>query len=241
MNIDRRHLWKEAFGDTDEFLDIFSATAYAHERSNSIEIDGKTVAALYWLDCQYGEKKIAYIYAVATAKAHRGQGLCRRLMEDTHRLLREQGYAGAMLVPGNKGLVNMYAGMGYEPCTRIGQLSVTAAGYIECMPIDKSEYAVLRRQFLPQGGVIQEGENLDFLERQAQFYRGSDFVLAARKEGEVLIGLELLGNPETASAIVGALGCKTGEFRIPNGNIPFAMGLFFEEMPKPAYFGFAFD
>ncbi len=241
MNINRRNLWKEAFGDTDEFLDIFSATAYADERSNGIEINGKTVAALYWFDCEYKEKKIAYIYAVATAKAHRGQGLCHRLMNDTHRLLREQGYAGAMLVPGNRDLVDLYADMGYEPCTRVGQLSVTAEGSTECMPIDKCGYAVLRRQFLPQGGVMQEGENLDFLERQAAFYRGNDFVLAARKEGEKLIGMELLGNTETAAAIVGALGCKTGEFRIPNGNIPFAMGFFFEEMTKPTYFGLAFD
>ena len=89
--------------------------------------------------------------------------------------------------------------------------------------------------------MIQEGENLAFLEKQAQFYRGDDFVLAARKEGDRLSGLELLGNTERAAAIVGALGSASGEFRVPNGNTPFAMGLFFEEMPKPSYFGLAFD
>lgn len=241
MNIDRRNLWKEAFGDTDEFLDIFSATAYADARTNAIEKDGKTVASLYWFDCEYQGKKLAYIYAVATAKAHRGQGLCHRLMEDTHRLLKERGYAGAMLVPGNRELVNLYAGMGYEPCTRIGQISAKAQGTAECMPIDKREYADLRRRYLPPDGVIQEGENLDFLERQAQFYRGDDFVLASRREEDNLIGMELLGNEKKASAIVSSLGCTRGEFRIPNGNIPFAMGLFFESISKPSYFGFAFD
>lgn len=241
MNIDRRYLWKEAFGDSDAFLDIFSATAYANERTNCIEIDGKTVAALYWFDCEYAEKKIAYIYAVATAKAHRGQGLCHRLMEHTHRRLQAQGYAGALLVPGSRELVRLYADMGYEPCTCVGQLAVNAEGVTDCVPIDKREYATLRRQRLPQGGVIQEGENLDFLERQAKFYRGNDFVLAARKEGEKLVGLELLGNTKTVSAIVGALGCASGEFRVPNGNTPFAMSLFFEEMSKPSYFGLAFD
>ncbi len=241
MNIDRRNLWKEAFGDTDEFLDAFSATAYASERTNSIELDGKTVAALYWFDCEYRGKKIAYIYAVATAKAHRGQGLCHRLMNDTHRRLRESGYAGAVLVPGSQELVNLYADMGYEPCTHIGQLSVTAEGTTDCISIDKKEYAIRRHRLLPQGGIIQEGENLDFLEKQAQFYRGHDFVLAARQEGNQLIGLELLGHAEKASAIVGTLGCTSGRFRVPNGNIPFAMGLFFEPMPKPSYFGLAFD
>ena len=241
MNIDRRNLWKEAFGDTDEFLDAFSATAYADARTNAIEKDGKTVAALYWFDCEYQGKKLAYIYAVATAKAHRGQGLCHRLMKNTHRLLKERGYAGAMLVPGSRELVNLYADMGYASCTRIGQLSVAAQGKTDCISIDKRGYALLRRQYLPQKGVVQEGENLDFLERQAQFYRGDDFVLGARKEGNRLVGMELLGNAEKASAIVGTLGCSVGEFRIPNGNNPFAMGLFFEEISKPSYFGFAFD
>ena len=241
MNIDRRALWQEAFGDTDAFLDGFSATAYAPERSKSIEINGKTVAALYWFDCRYGEEKLAYLYAVATAKSHRGQGLCHRLMQDTHRHLQENDYAGALLVPGNRELVNLYADMGYTPCTAIGQMSVQAQGKTECTLIDKREYAAVRRQWLPQGGVIQEGENLDFLETQAQFYRGDDFVLAARKEENRLIGLELLGNTAKAAAIVGTMDCKNGEFRIPCGDIPFAMGLFFKEMPIPSYFGLAFD
>ena len=241
MNIDRRNLWQEAFGDTDAFLDGFSATAYAPERSKSIEINGKTVAALYWFDCRYGEEKLAYLYAVATAKSHRGQGLCHRLMRETHRHLQENGYAGVLLVPGNRELVNLYADMGYTPCTAIGQMSVQAQGKTECTLIDKREYAAVRRQLLPLGGVIQEGENLDFLEAQAQFYRGDDFVLVARKEGELLIGVELLGNTAKAAAIVGSLGCKTGEFRVPSGDVPFAMALFFKQVPKPSDFGLAFD
>ena len=36
-------------------------------------------------------------------------------------------------------------------------------------------------QFLPQGGVVQEGANLDFLEKQARFFAGHDFLLAARE------------------------------------------------------------
>ena len=241
MNIDCRNLWKEAFGDTDEFLDVFSATAYSAQRTNRVEIDGKTVAALYWFDCEYKGKKIAYIYAVATAEAYRGQGLCHKLMRKTHRLLQEKGYAGTMLVPGGQDLATLYADMGYVPCTCIGNVSVSARGGTDCVPIDKREYAMLRRQMLPPCAVIQEGENLDFLEKQAQFYCGDGFVLAARKEGNKLIGLELLGDTEKAAAIVGSLGCALGEFRVPNGNIPFAMGLFFEPMPKPVYFGLVFD
>lgn len=241
MNIDRRRLWREAFGDTDEFLDLFSSTAYAPERSRTVTVDGNLAAALYWFDCAYDGKKIAYIYAVATAKDYRRQGLCHRLMEDTHRHLKEQGYAGAILVPGSKALFDLYEGMGYVTCSSISTISCRAQGVSECREVSKAEYAMLRRQFLPPGGVTQEGANLDFLEQQAQFYTGPGFLLAARKEARCLYGLELLGDISVAPAIVAELDCRTGEFRTPGAELPFAMYYLLRDDTAPNYFGFAFD
>ncbi len=241
MTIDRRRLWQEAFGDTDAFLDLFSSTAYAPQRSRTVTVDGHLAAALYWFDCSYNGKKIAYIYAVATAKAYRRQGLCHRLMEDTHRHLTEQGYAGAILVPGSKALFALYAGMGYTTCSAMQTICCQAQGKSECREIGKTEYAALRRQMLPPGGVVQEGANLDFLEKQAQFYAGPGFLLAARTEGERLHGLELLGDVQALPAIVAALGCKTGESRTSGNEQPFAMYYPLRDDTAPTYFGFAFD
>ncbi len=241
MNIDRRRLWQEAFGDTDAFLDLFSSTAYASHRSRTLTVDGNLAAALYWLDCSYCDKKIAYIYAVATAKAYRRQGLCHRLMEDTHLQLKDQGYAGAILVPGSKALFELYTGMGYTICSYVRTLCCQAQGTIECREIGKTEYAVMRRQMLPPGGVVQEGENLDFLEKQAQFYAGPGFLLAARKEGVCLHGLELLGDTSAAPAIAATLGCETGKFRTSGSEQPFAMYYPLRDDAVPTYFGFAFD
>lgn len=241
MNIDQRRLWQEAFGDSDEFLDAFAATAYAPERCRTLIVDGNLAAVLYWFDCVYDGKQIAYIYAVATAKAYRRQGLCHRLMEDTHRHLKKMGYAGAILVPGSKALFDLYEGMGYVTCSYISTISCRAQGVSECREVGKAEYAMLRRQFLPPGGVTQEGANLDFLERQAQFYTGSGFLLAARKEGQCLYGLELLGDISVASAIVAALGCQSGEFRTCGTDRPFAMYYPLRDDTVPTYFGFAFD
>ena len=70
-----RALWQEAFGDSDEYLDIFFGTAFSPNRCRCVAIEGKVVAALYWLDCACRGRKLAYIYAVATAKTHRGQGI----------------------------------------------------------------------------------------------------------------------------------------------------------------------
>ena len=55
-----RILWKEAFGDSDNFLDIFYSTAFSPERCLCATIGCELAAMAYWFDCE----DYAYIYAV---------------------------------------------------------------------------------------------------------------------------------------------------------------------------------
>lgn len=239
-----RNLWHEAFGDTEEFLNDFFSTAFCTERCFCVIADGEMAAALYWFDCLYSERPIAYIYAVATAKAYRGQGVCHKLMEHTHRYLAELGYEGAILVPGSNELFRFYEGMGYKTCSYIRKFNCTnEADEAQLRRVDKTEYAKLRRQWIASRGVIQENENLDFFETQAEFYAGESFLLAARGEADMLYGVEILGDESAAAGIVKALGYKEGSFRAPGNDIPFAMYLPLEKSKNvfPAYFGLAFD
>ena len=87
-----RALWQEAFGDTDAFLDAFYHTAFCPERSRCVMVEGKVVAAVYWFPCSCDGRKVAYIYALATAKAHQGHGYGRKLMSAVRELLAEQGF-----------------------------------------------------------------------------------------------------------------------------------------------------
>ncbi len=241
---DLLELWKEAFGDSDEFVKTFFSTAFSPKRSRRISLDGITAAALYWFDCTYNGKRIAYVYAVATAKAYRGQGLCHILMNDTHTMLKSQGYTGAILVPGSKELFDFYHRMGYKTCAYVNEIKYKKSERkVKISKIGKEEYAKLRRQHLPEGGVLQEGENLDFLERYASFYAGRDFVLATLEEKDIMHGIELLGNVSSAPDIVGTLGYKSGNFRAPGKETPFAMYYPFEKNKSapPTYFGLAFD
>lgn len=240
----RRALWREAFGDSDAFLDTFWRTAYSPDRCRCVTAGEDVAAALYWFDCLHGGEPIAYLYAVATASVYRGQGLCHRLMEDTHRHLAAQGYAGVMLVPGDAGLYRFYAGMGYRTCTHLRTLSCHAeAGESNVHRVDPQEYAALRRGLLPRGGVVQEGANLDFLATQTSLYAGDGFLLAARVRGEELYGLEWLGDLSHAPAVTHALGCRRGILRTPGGTVPFAMylPLRMSAPPPPDYFGLAHD
>ena len=236
-------LWKEVFGEYNGFWELFLDTAFQPDHCRCITENGKVTAGLYWFDCSCGQDKIAYIYAVVTDPAHRGRGLCRKLMANVHDLLAQQGYNSVMLVPADEGLREMYCKMGYETCTSISEISCTAADLaVEIRNVSPEEYAALRRKLLPESGVLQEGNNLTFLAAQTQLFAGEDFLLAAWLEEDTLHGTELLGNTSAAPGILRALGCKNGKFQIPGNEKAFAMiHKLHETAVMPKYFGFSFD
>lgn len=236
-------LWKDVFGEHNGFWEMFLETAFLPEHCRCMESEGQITSALYWFDCTVETCRLAYVYAVVTHPEYRGQGLCRKLMENTHAHLLSLGYDGVVLVPEKESLRQMYGKMGYETCSWVSEFSCgTAEDSISLRAIGAEEYAKLRREFLPEGGVVQEKENLVFLARQAEFYTGTDFLLAAYREDSVLHGLEFLGNRDIAPAIVKALNCDRGSFRAPGTDMAFAM---FHPLTanctRPGYFGFAFD
>lgn len=237
-----RQLWKQAFGDSDAFLDAFFEVGFAPQRSRCVFSQGLPVAMLYWFDCSCRGEKLAYLYAVATDAAFRGQGLCHRLMADTHAHLERLGYAGTVLVPGNEGLFRLYAGMGYEAFGGLNDFSCEAPACATALRrLTPEEYAGLRRKYLPEGGVEQEGPLLDFLGRHAGFYAGEDFLLAAYQEADILTVPELLGNAAAAPNIIAALRAKRGNFRTPGTGRKFAMYRALIKIKAPAYFGLALD
>lgn len=238
-----RQLWQQAFGDTENTLDAFYATGFSPDRCNYLLEDNRPVSVLYWFDCTLQGHKLAYIYAVATAESHRGQGLAHRLMADTHTLLKTRGYAGAILVPGNAGLFSLYRHMGYRTVSSVTEFSSPwGQAPAPLREIDAARYAQLRKTYLPANGVVQEGATLEFLSTQVAFYEGTDFLLAACADGDTLLVQELLGNTNAAPGILRALGTPQGRFRTPGTGRDFAMFLpLRKDCPVPAYFGLALD
>lgn len=188
-----RQLWQQAFGDSDALLDKFFSLGFSPNRCNCVRSDDKIVAALYWFDCSWQDKKVAYIYAVATHEAYRGRGLCRSLMEDTHETLREQGYGGAVLVPADEGLVSLYAKFGYRSFCSVEK----AAAPMENMPaaakISPAEYAQLRSSFLGENAIFQDGTALDFLATYGAFYKTPGGIYCGYREGNNFCFEEILG------------------------------------------------
>lgn len=237
-----RDLWQLAFGDSEEFIGFFFNTAYAPERCCTLTVDGTLAAALYWLDAEYAGQKLAYIYAVATHPDFRNQGLCRALMEKTHTLLAGQDYEGALLMPAEEGLRQMYGKMGYRECCTVTEFSCTAGTPIPVRSIDKSEYTLLRRKLLPPEGVIQEGPSIDYLASYSRFYAGETFLLCAVPDKNQLQGIELLGDADAAPGILSTLGYSKGSFRTPGKDLPFVMFCPLRTGVKPpVYCGLVFD
>lgn len=237
-----RRLWKEAFGDEDEYLDAFFIRVFSPDRCRCVTVDGRVAAALYWLDCRCNDRPMAYLYAIATDKTHRKQGLCRAMMEDTHRLLKDLGYAGCLLVPGSRGLFHMYGTMGYQVSSPIREWTDKAGERSAVLrQIGTAEYAALRRRYLPENAVIQEGENLTFLEAQTRLYAGEDFLLCAAEKDGYLHCPEFLGNTDAAPSVLAALKTVGGTFRSPGQGRDFAMYHPLSDAPTPDYFGLAFD
>ena len=237
-----RRLWKQAFGDTDAFLDSFFAFGFSPDRCRQTTIDGNLVAALYWFDCAFNGKKIAYLYAIATDKAHRGKGLCRLLMEDTHRHLKNLGYTGALLVPANPGLFDFYKKMGYRTCCSVNEFTCKADRIAPLKFIEATDYFQHRKSYLPGDSVEPEDSMLNFMNEQYFYYMGEDFIFSATAEGDTLIVTEFLGDSAFAPGIVAAMGKKQGRFRTPGTEKPFAMYYSFTPgLDKPTYFPFALD
>lgn len=240
-----RILWKQVFGDSDSFLDIFFDTAFSEKRCLFIPDEyGNPVSALYILDCIYGNVKAAYIYAVATDEKMRGRGLGALLMKDAEKYLRDLGYDAVLLVPASAGFRVYYEKIGYSTVTFVDVIEVSSAKKpTELIIIDKDEYSVLRRQYLPENAVFHEDASMEFLSRQARLCKGDDFLLAYQIEKDGLFGVELLGNTAKAPDILNALGVDRGVFRTVGKTVPFAMHLALTEKGKalPSHFGFAFD
>lgn len=234
-------LWKEAFGDTDAFIDGFFEKGFSLYRCRCVREGDRVLAALYWFDCRWQGKRLAYIYGVATAQEHRGQGLCRRLMTHTERILLQLGYCGVVLVPAKTELFAFYEKLGYTPFGGIRRWQAAAGDPIPLTALSYKDYAAARKALLPPGSILQEGALLRFLGSYARFYRGENCLFCCAEDAGRLTVYELLGDPNAAPGICAALGFQTAVFRGP-GASPFAMyRSLTESAERPGYFAFALD
>ncbi len=117
-----KKLWREVFGDTDEFIDAFFGVFYEPGLACVALCDGAVIAAGYCLTGVLARgRKCSYIYAMATYPEYRGQGAAENI---GRRLIRDAFAEGADVVatlPATESLVGWYERkLGMAPTFRKG-------------------------------------------------------------------------------------------------------------------------
>jgi ribosomal protein S18 acetylase RimI-like enzyme len=236
----QKQLWMQAFGDSPESVDAFFRAAYEPSRSVVICRDDQLVSALYWLDYDWNGKKLAYIYAVATEESFRGQGYGRQLMKKAHKVLEEQGYAGAILVPAEEHLVRWYENQGYRTFFQAKKQELAPGAAVPVTEISAEQYAALRRARLPN--APQPGNEVyRYFTTYGSFYRAEDCLFAAAVQDERVYFQEFLGDLQKLPQIISGLNAKNGTAFVADQSTPFAMYYPLTESEMPDYFSFALD
>ena len=178
-------LWQEAFGDSRDAVKQFFES-FSDCRTYVAEQDGEIVSMAHALpQILSPDTPAAYLYAVATAKTHRGKGLCRQLMAFAEEDLKEKGVSLCVLTPGEPSLFRFYEDLGYE--TAFYRSRNPFPGGEE---ISLEAYAALREKLLTAPHMVYDENTLRYAQRVygLRFYKTDTGIAAAgdRYTAEVL-------------------------------------------------------
>lgn len=111
-------LWQACFGDRREYVSFFFENRFSPEGTFLCEEAGRPVSMLFLLDaavqCEGEQYTARYLYAACTAKAQRGRGLMRGLIDFAALAAAEEGADCIALVPASPGLFHYYAACGFH-------------------------------------------------------------------------------------------------------------------------------
>ncbi len=109
-----RRLWKEVFGDSDEFISSFMEHHYSEEQMLYIEENGILLSMLHLIPFDMYGAPVAYMYAVATADKARGKGLATSLIHRAIERAKNDGMEAIVTLPADKGLNSFYSQFGFK-------------------------------------------------------------------------------------------------------------------------------
>lgn len=113
-----RDIWKNVFGDEDEYLDVFFDKIYQKDYVLSIEQDGKVAAMLFMVpyDVIIGKNKYKsiYLYALATVEKYRNKGFMSKLINMANEYVDKNNYLFSFLIPAEEELYGFYKKFGFD-------------------------------------------------------------------------------------------------------------------------------
>jgi predicted acetyltransferase len=121
-------LWKEAFNDSDAFINWYFDHKILPDNSLSMFESGELISIVhmipYTIRIQGKPIKSAFIAGVATSMNRRGEGLMRKMLLESLALLKSRGVAITHLYPFSH---SFYEKFGWTTYSRVNRQTVTAA------------------------------------------------------------------------------------------------------------------
>jgi GNAT superfamily N-acetyltransferase len=109
-----RQMWYEIFGDEITEIDSFlirhsDAMPLIHKENDAV------VSMLYIVPLQMWDRRVAYIYAVATKPEYRGRGIASKLLSEALQFIEKSGlFDLAALIPSSTESKRLYERLGFE-------------------------------------------------------------------------------------------------------------------------------
>ena len=237
-----RALWRDAFGDGDEYLDLFFSEYPAERFALAAVCDGKVAAALYLLPLTLicGERKYPaqYVYAVATDRQRRRRGLMRALLDKAAEEAGQSGIDALVTVPSNAGLFPYYAACGFETAFYADTLAknVEPAEGVKFTETTLCAQKTVRDAFFSRFPLYGQwdGAALAYRDRETALLGGQVLAfelggrpayLAAVPDKDTLCITEMTCEADDAVLRSAAkyFGCPRIRLRTPGSGAPFAM------------------
>lgn len=114
-----KKMWKEIFGDTDEYIELYFSYKFKEDNTFVVRAQGEIVSTLY---VEYNDVffegnmvKGAYFCGIATLKEHRGMGLAKKLINYAKENIEKVDII--YLIPANESLFDFYKETGFKVFT----------------------------------------------------------------------------------------------------------------------------
>jgi len=156
-------LWKEAFGDTDEYTNFFFSHGFQPDRTFLYLREERPVSMAFVFPgelCVHDSYiPVGYIYGVATYKDSRGKGYSTQVLQYI-----QQQYPVTFLVPSTENLFQFYARNGYHTAFHVNEIKYHLDQLAEpitpitMQDITSGEYKIIRDHYFHGTGYLRWDE-----------------------------------------------------------------------------------